>query len=623
MGVISFLDGLGTGSEVTGITFWSAETTKKYVEEQIDGQKFKTINGESIKGEGDIEIIVPDLNDYYTKEEVDETFMKKGEIPEDVATQDWVNEQGFLKEHQDISGKADKTYVDGEIERVEGLIPSVEGLASEEYVNNAVEAEKQRSEGAYAKKEDIPSLDGYATEDWVNEQGFLKEHQDISGKADKTYVDGEIERVEGLIPSVEGLASETYVDEAVEAEKQRSEAAYMKKGEMPTDVYTKDETDEAISEAITIETARTESTYAKKSEIPVVPENVATTDDIDTAISNQKFKTVNGETIVGEGDIEVESNVPTFNINIITVSSNNFSIDEDESLQALRDFIDENPDKDFKVIAHFLNNFEYPMDIYKKSDWGTENWFLTLYGMDNLTGLLCSISKTSHSAIRHTYVHQGTVNQYVNVKNIGGQTIKGTGNIPLKTINGNDIIGEGNIVIQGGGGEGGETVIELTQEEYDALEEYAENTTYIITDAEGVNMYDFQTVADMENYYTKEVIDTELAKKANAANISAKASGYQFPNWTAQGIITGSAGTVYSARRDINGTSYTVLSPSSGTQTATFAPTSAGSKDQVLLSNGSGAPVWSNYKFQFISQSAYEALATKDETTIYFIISED
>ena len=29
------------------------------------------------------------------------------------------------------------------------------------------------------------SLAGYATETWVNQQGFLKQHQDISGKADK------------------------------------------------------------------------------------------------------------------------------------------------------------------------------------------------------------------------------------------------------------------------------------------------------------------------------------------------------------------------------------------------------------------------------------------------------
>lgn len=55
----------------------------------------------------------------------------------------------------------------------------------------------------------------------------------------------------------------------------------------------------------------------------------------------------------------------------------------------------------------------------------------------------------------------------------------------FKTINGESIIGKGNITIEGGGGSGGGSIniIELTQAEYDALTEYADNTFYVITDA--------------------------------------------------------------------------------------------------------------------------------------------
>lgn len=35
-----------------------------------------------------------------------------------------------------------------------------------------------------ADKTEIPSLTGYATEAWVQQQGYLTQHQDISGKAD-------------------------------------------------------------------------------------------------------------------------------------------------------------------------------------------------------------------------------------------------------------------------------------------------------------------------------------------------------------------------------------------------------------------------------------------------------
>lgn len=192
---------------------------------------------------------------------------------------------------------ATEGFVEELIEEVRSEIPTLDGYATEDFVENAVSKEAERAEETYMKKgelpEDIaskqyvdnavedlekkiPSTEGLASEKWVNEQGFLKEHQDISGKADTTYVDNEIKRVEGLIPSTEGLASEMYVNDAVEAEKQRSEEAYMKKGDVPTDVYTKTETNEAIS----------------------------------TAIDGIPLKTINGETIKGEGDIKVAADVP-------------------------------------------------------------------------------------------------------------------------------------------------------------------------------------------------------------------------------------------------------------------------------------------------------------------------
>ena len=39
-----------------------------------------------------------------------------------------------------------------------------------------------------ADKSEIPSLGGYATETWVNNQGYLKEHQDLSDYAKKNEV---------------------------------------------------------------------------------------------------------------------------------------------------------------------------------------------------------------------------------------------------------------------------------------------------------------------------------------------------------------------------------------------------------------------------------------------------
>ena len=177
----------------------------------------------------------------------------------------------------------------------------------------------------------------------------------------------------------------------------------------------------------------------------------------------------------------------------------------------------------------------------------------------------------------------------------------------IKTINNESILGSGNITIQGGSGSG-ETVIELTQAQYDALTGYAEDTTYIITDATAINMDDYATTGTVAN-------------KADKANITARSSDYYFPRYNEQGIITGDT-QVYSRRLSINGESKIMIQATNSTFGDIYAPISAGTQNAVLLSNGSGAPVWASYKFQFITQTAYDALSTKDSTTIYFIVGD-
>lgn len=189
----------------------------------------------------------------------------------------------------------------------------------------------------------------------------------------------------------------------------------------------------------------------------------------------------------------------------------------------------------------------------------------------------------------------------------------------IKTINNESILGSGNITIQGGSG-GGETVIELTQAQYDALTGYAEDTTYIITDATPIDMDDYATTGTVNTLSGQvSTLSGSVANKADKANVTARSSNYYFPRWNSQGIITGDT----QANRitlGVNGTTKYIWSENGANFDSVYAPTSAGTKNAVLLSNGSGSPVWASYKFQFITQSAYDALSTKDSTTIYFIV---
>ena len=161
-------------------------------------------------------------------------------VPSEYVTDEELNEKGYLTEHQDISGKADKLYVDTELAKKSDkththsynnltdkpTIPSTANLATKTELTNGLATKANKSE--------IPSLEGYATETFVtnkiaeaslsggevdlsglatkaelatkadktaiptktsqltNDSGFLTEHQNISSKADKTYVDKQL-----------------------------------------------------------------------------------------------------------------------------------------------------------------------------------------------------------------------------------------------------------------------------------------------------------------------------------------------------------------------------------------------------------------------------------------------
>lgn len=180
-----------------------------------------------------------------------------------------------------------------------------------------------------------------------------------------------------------------------------------------------------------------------------------------------------------------------------------------------------------------------------------------------------------------------------------------------------------NYTLKASGGGGGETVVELTQAQYDALTAYSPDTTYIITDATPINMDNYATTATTSAISADvATLSGSVANKADKASVTAN-NARQFPKWNTQGIVTGTTGnTVYERSLSINGTSKTMLQTTNSDFTGIYAPTSAGTQNAVLLSNGSGSPKWSDYKMVFISQSDYDNLGTKDSTTIYFIVGD-
>lgn len=207
---------------------------------------------------------------YYTKTEVDTSLEAKANkteiptVPTNVSA--FTNDAGYLTEHQSLDNYYTKTESDGK-------------YATQVVVNEEIAArindvrEVKATLESKADKSEIPNLNGYATEQWVGEQGYLTEHQPLKTINGETIVgNGNIDIEE--------------TDPIWTAEK--------------VNYYTKTEVNSSLE------------TKANKTEIPTVPTNVsAFTNDAGYLTEHQSLKTINGETIVGDGNIEITSGEET------------------------------------------------------------------------------------------------------------------------------------------------------------------------------------------------------------------------------------------------------------------------------------------------------------------------
>ena len=154
------------------------------------------------------------LEDYATTDYVDTELAEKADKSDiaDMATKTWVNSEGFLKEHQSLAEYAKKTEVTAEIAE------AVDGLASEEYVDSAI---SELNINDYVKKANVgittDTAAGTATiqVDEGKSVTVLTKHQSLSDYYTKTEVDTELAK-KADSSDLEGLASEDYVDSAIE-----------------------------------------------------------------------------------------------------------------------------------------------------------------------------------------------------------------------------------------------------------------------------------------------------------------------------------------------------------------------------------------------------------------------
>ena len=161
-----------------------------------------------------------DLSGYATKDELS-TKANKSELHShsnktvldgitSAKVTEWNNKSTFDGNYNSLTNKptiptvdVNKNYVDTQLAKKANTsdIPSLNGYATETYVQNKI-AEASLSGGevdlsGYATKDDLNTKADKSTiptkvSQLTNDKGYLTSHQDISGKADKTYVNTEL-----------------------------------------------------------------------------------------------------------------------------------------------------------------------------------------------------------------------------------------------------------------------------------------------------------------------------------------------------------------------------------------------------------------------------------------------
>ena len=112
----------------------------------------------------------------------------------DIATEENPNRKAIvLKNHDTILGTTTEGATQNLIMMSKWNKVDVGTASNELNLNGSAEHPTYNDEKELAFVDEIPSVEGLASEEWVNAQGFLKEHQDISHLVEKADLDAEIE----------------------------------------------------------------------------------------------------------------------------------------------------------------------------------------------------------------------------------------------------------------------------------------------------------------------------------------------------------------------------------------------------------------------------------------------
>lgn len=298
-----------------------------------------------------------------------------------------------------------KDEVDEKLATKQGVFTPQAPLAfNEDKSQLSVDLSGYQPVGDYALKSDIPTKISELT----NDSNFVSEAEvsgDLAGKADKTYVD-------------EQLATKQPV------------------GDYATKTELAGKADSSVVESLSTQVATNTSDISiiktKQEEdgnkIDALDKEMATKQDL--LVSGTNIKTINSQSLLGEGNIEIESgsNIPFLFINSTTHLSG-----------------------DFAAVKNAIAN-KRPFELYYVNILGYGDIAapeVCFVSGENIQATFHFESTTANHTVVQTTITPTGVSADTSYHSYQEQLVSGTN---IKTINGESILGEGNLEISGSGG---------------------------------------------------------------------------------------------------------------------------------------------------------------------------
>lgn len=298
-----------------------------------------------------------------------------------------------------------KDEVDAKLADKQGVFTPQAPLAfNEDKSQLSVDLSGYQPVGDYALKSDIPTK----VSELTNDSNFVTEAEvsgDLAGKADKTYVD-------------EQLATKQPV------------------GDYATKTELAGKADSSVVESLSTQVATNTSDISiiktKQEEdgdkIDSLDKEIATKQDL--LVSGTNIKTINSQSLLGEGNIEIESgsNIPFLFINSTTHLSG-----------------------DFAAVKNAIAN-KTPFELYYVNILGYGDIAapeVCFVSGENIQATFYFESTTANHTVVQTTITPTGVSADTSYHSYQEQLVSGTN---IKTINGESILGEGNLEISGSGG---------------------------------------------------------------------------------------------------------------------------------------------------------------------------